>query len=46
LQGIGYIEKKGKNEIIWKKNQIFNKKDIKIKNNTIKIYKQINEFNN
>ena len=46
LQGIGYIEKKGKNEIIWKKNQIFNKKDNKIKNNTIKIYKQINDFNN
>ncbi len=46
LQGIGYIEKKGKNEIIWTKNQILNKKSIKIKNNTIKIYKQINDFNN
>jgi transcription factor E2F3 len=45
LQGIGYIEKKGKNEIIWIKNHLFNKKDMKIKNNTIKINKQINEFN-
>ena len=45
LQGMGYIEKKGKNEIIWIKNQILNKKDIKIKNNSIKLYKQINELN-
>ena len=45
LQGIGYIEKKGKNEIIWTKNQILNKKSIKIKNNTIKIYNQVNELN-
>lgn len=45
LQGIGYIEKKGKNEIIWIKNQILNKKSIKIKNNTIKIYNQVNELN-
>ena len=45
LQGIGYIEKKGKNEIIWIKNHLFNKKDMKIKNNTIKINKQINELN-
>jgi transcription factor E2F3 len=45
LQGIGYIEKKGKNEIIWIKNHLFNKKDMKIKNNTIKINKQINEIN-
>ena len=45
LQGMGYIEKKGKNKIIWIKNQIFNKRDIKIKNNTIKLYKQINELN-
>ena len=26
LQGIGYIEKKGKNEIIWIKNHLLNKK--------------------
>ena len=45
LQGMGYIEKKGKNEIIWIKNQTLNKKDIKIKNNSIKLYKQINELN-
>jgi transcription factor E2F3 len=45
LQGIGYIEKKGKNEIIWIKNHLFNKKDMKIKNNTIKINNQINELN-
>ena len=38
-------EKKGKNEIIWTKNQILNKKSIKIKNNTIKIYNQVNELN-
>ena len=46
LQGIGYIEKKGKNEIIWIKNQnqITNKKN-KIKNNSIKIHKQLNELN-
>ena len=45
LQGIGYIEKKGKNEIIWKRNHLLNKKDMKIKNNTNKIHKQINELN-
>ena len=46
LQGIGYIEKKGKNEIIWIKNQnqITNKKN-KIKNNSFKIHKQVNELN-
>ena len=38
-------EKKGKNEIIWTNNQILNKKSIKIKNNTIKIYNQVNELN-
>ena len=46
LQGIGYIEKKGKNEIVWMKNQVLNKKECKIKNNLIKINKQINEINN
>ena len=45
LQGMGYIEKNGKNEIIWIKNQIFNKKDNKTKNNSIKLHKQINELN-
>ena len=45
LQGIGYIEKKGKNEIIWLKNQIF-KKDGKIKNNLLILEKQINKINN
>jgi transcription factor E2F3 len=47
LQGIGYIEKKGKNEIIWTKNQsqIMSKKNIKLKNNAIKICKQENELN-
>ena len=44
LQGIGYIEKKGKNEIIWIKNHLLNKKDIKIKN-LLKIYKQRNDLN-
>ena len=44
LQGIGYIEKKGKNEINWTKKNIFNKKN-KIKNNIIKLYNQINELN-
>jgi transcription factor E2F3 len=46
LQGIGYIEKKGKNEIIWIKNQMLNKRNIKIKKNSIKIINQINELNN
>ena len=46
LQGIGYIEKKGKNEIIWLKNQIFNKKDSKSKNNFFKMNNQMNEINN
>ena len=46
LQGIGYIEKKGKNEIIWIKNQILNKKNMKIKKNSIKIINQINELDN
>ena len=44
LQGIGYIEKKGKNEIIWVKNKIFNKKEIN-KNNVSNIYKKIDENN-
>ena len=44
LQGIGYIEKKGKNEIIWIKNQILNKKNVKIKKNSTKIINQINEL--
>ena len=46
LQGIGYIEKKGKNEIIWLKNQVFNKKDSKSKNNLFKMNNQMNEINN
>ena len=44
LQGIGYIEKKGKNELIWIKSKIFNRKEIKPKNNMIQLYKQINEY--
>ena len=45
LQGIGYIEKKGKNEIIWIKNHLFNKKEMKIKSKALKIIRQINELN-
>ena len=36
LQGIGYIEKQGKNEIIWNKKDMFlNEKEIKNKNKII-----------
>lgn len=46
LQGIGYVEKQGKNEIIWNKNNcIFNKKEIKNKNKFYNLQQQINELN-
>ena len=46
LQGIGYIEKQGKNEIIWNKKDCFmNRKEIKIKNKIITLQQQINELN-
>ena len=46
LQGIGYIEKQGKNEIIWNKKDMFlNEKEIKNKNKIINLQQQINELN-
>ena len=46
LQGIGYIEKQGKNEIIWnQKDSFLNKKEIKIKNKIFKLQQEINELN-
>ena len=46
LQGIGYIEKQGKNEIIWNKRDSFlNIKEIKIKNKIFNLQQQINELN-
>jgi len=46
LQGIGYIEKQGKNEIIWnQKDGFLNKKEIKIKNKIFKLQQEINELN-
>ena len=46
LQGIGYIEKQGKNEIIWNKKDLFlDKKEIKNKNKILNLQQQINELN-
>ena len=46
LQGIGYIEKQGKNEIIWnKKNCVFDKKEIKNKSKFFLMNQQINILN-
>ena len=46
LQGIGYVEKEGKNEIIWNKKDFnINKKDIKNKNKIFNLQHQINELN-
>ena len=46
LQGIGYIEKQGKNEIIWnQKDGFLSKKEIKIKNKIFKLQQEINELN-
>ena len=46
LQGIGYIEKQGKNEIIWnKKNCVFDKKEIKNKSKFLLLNQQINILN-
>ena len=45
LQGIGYIEKQGKNEIIWKEKYMLNEKTSKNKNKNALINKQIKEIN-
>ena len=46
LQGIGYVEKQGKNEIIWNKKQIYcDKKEIKNKSKIITMNQKIKELN-
>ena len=47
LQGIDYIEKRGKNEIIWKQKSLFypNIKENQVKNNYNKINQEIYEIN-
>ena len=46
LQGIGYVEKQGKNEIIWNKKQIYcDKKEIKNKSKIATMNQKIKELN-